>query len=360
MATTATKTGKRVRYVWNTSMVAHLWANQSQSSARNSGGNFYFDGPTIYSYGRHFPIATIHERKGRTLILFNPTTYSSTTNRHQSLAYQSCGQFASVECPKQFVNVYSASVETPKRVSDHAENLEYFAKSIVDLTQLAMASRLGREWSRVTQQVRDANTYCEFWGLRKRFVEPTSKEITDRKQWQVEANKRHEANEKLRRERQEKKWVEENERRRLANEKWEAERPQREAQEKIENEERIRKWLAGESVVLPYSCQSPIMLRIRGSRIETSQGAIVELSDAMRLLPLIRSGREWHPTRDTYGRISETIQIGDFQLDRIDTNGDIQIGCHFIKREEMERLAQTIGLGESIVLPTDTSELGTV
>ena len=47
----------RTRYVYPSDMVAHLWANKSQDSARESGGRFYFVGDTIYSYGSHFPIA---------------------------------------------------------------------------------------------------------------------------------------------------------------------------------------------------------------------------------------------------------------------------------------------------------------
>ena len=39
--------------------VAKLWATQSQETARQTGDRFYFHGKTIYSYGGHFPIATI-------------------------------------------------------------------------------------------------------------------------------------------------------------------------------------------------------------------------------------------------------------------------------------------------------------
>ena len=44
--------------VFNNSMVAHVWAQQTQAHGRNAGNTFYFEGPTIYSYGEHFPIAT--------------------------------------------------------------------------------------------------------------------------------------------------------------------------------------------------------------------------------------------------------------------------------------------------------------
>ncbi len=33
-----------MKHVVKTSDVAHLWANQTQTDARNAQGNFYFDG----------------------------------------------------------------------------------------------------------------------------------------------------------------------------------------------------------------------------------------------------------------------------------------------------------------------------
>lgn len=63
--------------------VARLWVNQSQESARYKGGNFYFNGETIFSYGSHFPIARItHNNAGERAILFTDRRYSNTTSRH--------------------------------------------------------------------------------------------------------------------------------------------------------------------------------------------------------------------------------------------------------------------------------------
>lgn len=45
----------------NNSMVAHLWANEKQESAH--GSNFYFEGESIYSYGRHFEAGRIVRNK---------------------------------------------------------------------------------------------------------------------------------------------------------------------------------------------------------------------------------------------------------------------------------------------------------
>lgn len=80
------------RQVFDKSMVAHLWANKSQDSARVSGGNFWFTGATLYSYGRHFVCAfhmpEEYNRNGRAVALFNDSRYSMTTGRHMDAAWR--------------------------------------------------------------------------------------------------------------------------------------------------------------------------------------------------------------------------------------------------------------------------------
>jgi len=48
---------KRVKQVYPTNEIPHLWAHKTQSSAHNPQHNLYFEDETIYSYGWHFPIA---------------------------------------------------------------------------------------------------------------------------------------------------------------------------------------------------------------------------------------------------------------------------------------------------------------
>lgn len=45
----------------NNSMVAHLWANEKEESAR--GSNFFFEDRSIYSYGYHFEAGRIVRNK---------------------------------------------------------------------------------------------------------------------------------------------------------------------------------------------------------------------------------------------------------------------------------------------------------
>lgn len=85
-------------------MVAHLWAHKAQDSARVAGGNFYFAGPTLYSYGTHFVCAhhmpDAYALDGRAVALFNAGTYSMTTSRHMSAAWQALpGYIVRVDVP---------------------------------------------------------------------------------------------------------------------------------------------------------------------------------------------------------------------------------------------------------------------
>jgi hypothetical protein len=70
------------RKVFENSMVAHVWAQQSQSEGRSNNGQFYFRDSTIYSYGSHFPIAQFSRDKS--VVWFTQRGYSVTTARHIS------------------------------------------------------------------------------------------------------------------------------------------------------------------------------------------------------------------------------------------------------------------------------------
>lgn len=69
--------------VFDNRMVAHVWAQQRQDSGRSNNGQFYFSGPTLYSYGSRFVAGHIMP-DGTALI--NGDGYSPTTGRHLGYA----------------------------------------------------------------------------------------------------------------------------------------------------------------------------------------------------------------------------------------------------------------------------------
>ena len=80
----AAKGSKRRKNVFSTDKIAGLWLSQSQDAARNTLGNYYFADQTIYSYGRHFPIARLTDKylNGKRVVLYTAHTYSCTTAKH--------------------------------------------------------------------------------------------------------------------------------------------------------------------------------------------------------------------------------------------------------------------------------------
>jgi hypothetical protein len=75
-----------MRKVLEADTVAHYWANKVQSEGRNSNSSFFYEQDTIYSYGKHFAIATHYND----VVLFTTRTYSNTTAKHIAKARAAC------------------------------------------------------------------------------------------------------------------------------------------------------------------------------------------------------------------------------------------------------------------------------
>jgi hypothetical protein len=70
------------RTIFDNDSVAHVWAQNERAEGRSHNGQFYFDGPAIYSYGSHYLVGFI--LKG--VAFLNSDSNSMTTNRHRSRA----------------------------------------------------------------------------------------------------------------------------------------------------------------------------------------------------------------------------------------------------------------------------------
>lgn len=105
------ETGDRVQKTFPNAMVAHVWAQGTQSFGQSGNGNFFFHGRALYSYGAHFVAGYILPREGETLAqssassgalsvgltLVELESNSVSTNRHVSHARQAArGEWAAV------------------------------------------------------------------------------------------------------------------------------------------------------------------------------------------------------------------------------------------------------------------------
>jgi len=311
---------KRQRKVYDDRMVAHVWANQSQEEARNSRGTFYFEDQTIYSYGAHFPIAKfVTNKKGQRAVLFTTDTYGPTTAKHINFVH---GALRGLDVP--VFNVSRLDI-------DAAFAKEQYLRRTDEMLTKASKARLYAEsyMNRAREVAQEANAYAKFFGYRWKLKVP---EFGPEALAEIRANlKAHEAKqEKLR-----------------AAERVEQERRRIEQVEK-EAEQRVE-WLAGVNnsyhSSYRYSQNEETLLRVHDDEVQTSRGAVVPVDHARKVWPHIlkcqAEGREFVAN----GR---TIKVGEFAIDRIEVNGDIKAGCHFIKFDQIHKIAQQLGLIQEI------------
>jgi hypothetical protein len=71
--------------VFNNQMVAHVWAQNNQHYGRSNNGQFYFEGPCLYSYGHHFMVGAIMPN-GLAIMVHPSDSPSITTTQHISEA----------------------------------------------------------------------------------------------------------------------------------------------------------------------------------------------------------------------------------------------------------------------------------
>jgi hypothetical protein len=287
----------RTRTVHPVDMVAHLWAHKSQDYARNPGHNFYFSGDTIYSYGSHFPIARHVARNGHSAVLFTTRSYSTTTAGHKCVVDSAC----------RHLTVFHVADVTATRPQFAQYRAEYMAL----VGKYAKArQRKPEHLEALRRLVSEANQYAEFFGLRTRLTLPD--DLTG----MVAECQAIEKREKTRKQREERK-------------------REREAQE------RLQKWVDGETDYPPSAYGQPIRLRIAGDELQTSRGARVPLAHAVKAFRVLK---RLHDKGQAYQRNGHTIHLGHFALDSLDIEGNVTAGCHTVAWPEIERVATLAGV----------------
>jgi hypothetical protein len=131
-----------MRHVYANHEIPHLWAHQAQEEARNSSSSFYFSGPTIYSYGSHFPIARhVTNDGGERAILFTTASHSVTTTHHCSLVHRAIPATVPVF---DVLHVQGSWGNNP----NHQDNVESYIRRLGELLGKAKRSRTecNREW----------------------------------------------------------------------------------------------------------------------------------------------------------------------------------------------------------------------
>jgi hypothetical protein len=98
---------------------AHAWAHQLCDEGHAS--NFFFEGRTIYSYGRHFPIAFLQG----SYVFFTLKKYSATTSCHKSIVLSAVSHKEII-----YVEYVPESTEQLRDDAFHKKNINHWVTSL--------------------------------------------------------------------------------------------------------------------------------------------------------------------------------------------------------------------------------------
>lgn len=284
---------------------AHAWVHQLSEGGYAS--NFFFEGPVIYSYGHHFPIARLH---GRT-VFFNESESSSSTAHQKSIARSAASHL-------EFIFVHHVPVDNidPARNRTFIKhNIDQWVSEIGSLIDLynrhPRRKRLLLEIDEINQKLQ---RFIDVLNIRptvslKRLLENLSQ---DTLLTYIESEKR-----------------------RVARNKKRAQNVQL-----TKFNESLEKWkkeqTSTRNIVNPLD-HNLAYLRVDTSTeyIETTKGIRAPLLAAEALYRYIRRF-----LIDTTGNPS--FRILDFDVSTIDKNY-LVVGCHKIPMSEVETIAHHLG-----------------
>lgn len=163
----------KMKHVLGTSQVAHVWANQLQQDARNSHGNFFFEGKTIYSYGRHFPIAVLTGENNH-YCLFTTRSYSNTTTKHIYDVRRAASH-------KEII--YCFNPDEAAR-NNHERNINQFFFEIDTIAKNLENARKPEKYFSQIESVKDQlNKYCSFFKIKLTKAQKNKISFTNAKEY---------------------------------------------------------------------------------------------------------------------------------------------------------------------------------
>jgi hypothetical protein len=274
----------------NNQEVAHRWAQRRDW--RGKGSNFFFEGETLYSYGRHFIVAKhVESPKGHWFVVVNPDTYSPSTSRHQSYARRAL--------PIYYDVIHVTPGNTPEQWV--AELME----------------RYKEQYGRFKRARSNKSWYAE--GL-------------DKLHWQLAfLNEQYDLDLELPTLENVEALIEEAQRR----------EDERQRAKDLLVASEVSEWKLGVRAQCPHT--RDVHLRVKDANIETSWGANVPLEVAPFVWRTVQMCIE---TKSSYVPIDSDVRLGHYTLNKIDEHGNIVVGCHTIRYNELRRIAVQLGYCE--------------
>ena len=274
------------------SQVTHLWANQLQDNAKNSGHNFFFSGKTIYSYGYHFPIAKhVTNDNGQSCVLFTERSYSLTTAKHISVVRQAVNH-------KDIVYCYSPE-------SSHEEHFKHWLRNAESVAKSLLSARKPEKYLNELQAIKDrVQKYCTFFSVVPSETLTAVLSIGNKAEFSQYADKKAEY------------------------EKAEAVRQQKELEKK--HKKSLAEWRKGKTHRL-YTHNGYDFLRLNTSenRIETTQAVQIPFELGKKL---------WESIKDNKLTVGEKVM--NFEV--LEVGKTVKIGCHNFKTDYLLKFGQQI------------------
>lgn len=340
------------------SELAHAFAHQTSTYGRRADGRMYFEAEpkrisakvqrvsTIYSYGPHFPIASLYDTPQGRICLFTSRGYSSSTSQHKSYVSYAVSHLS----PLYVVNPRQPEDTKAKAKAAIAAALT----ALKDPKERKLSTHLGAIW----HVVNDANALAAALGFKWRLKPPAlcsnfallARATAQDEKAQAAAAKREERRQwrydhraEWQRERDLnalKRWRKDPDaslphNARAMSEWTQADNDLIEARVGL----RIAAWRA--SGHNGWALPGGTYLRIDGQNIVTSKGANFPLAHGVRAWPFIlkvrAGGQPWHTN-------GHKVPLGHYQIDRIDADGTVVAGCHVVPFAEIERIAKELHL----------------
>lgn len=277
----------------------HHWANQVKPAEKC--GNVFYEGRKIYSYGYHFCMARILDNGA---VIHTNASYSVTTAKHLSIVRSATSNRKAYYCfdPDQSAarNMqYARDAMTAKLVDAEKPGIRQTTREALR----AAATRIAT----VANDYLLALPYAESEGVLP--IEISAADIALAIENARETAARKVAADKARK------------------------------LKAIEDTKfAVSCWRAGDYVETYQLRELDCMLRVKDDIVETSKGAQIPVTDALKLWPVI--GR----VMQSKGDYVPGTPLGNYRLTKIRKDGSIVVGCHDIAYSEIKQVAITLGV----------------
>lgn len=304
---------------------AHIWAQQTERGSKNKNDSLFFEGRTAYSYGYHFPLGVFINTD---TVVLNTDSYSMSTSRHQSYVRQSVSHkrvlFADTKICKILSNGVHSNLKNSlnEYLQSELENA-FFRLNRKGIQKRTKAVHVA-EFEAVLLSTQEIAS-CYKIKIAKKFTNVLEK-LNNDLSWAMTGFKKAEAAKKLAEKRA---------------------KIKRQEQYEIDAQEAIKHFIAGDRLtyednhVLSRSKKIYMRPLIDSKTMRTTQGAEFPIEHGIKAFQFIADCVE---NRAEWKANGHAIKLGNFHIDRIETNGNVTAGCHYVEFSEIERNARLLDL----------------